>query len=133
MAQQARRRILIVDDEEPIRAVLGDYLSDQGFDVSLADSGETALHAIERNPGFDAIVVDGKMPEMSGMDLVRTMHERNVSTPVLFMTGYVDMMARTDMDGLDTHHFIAKPFDVDEFLERINDVLANDGEHAGRT
>ena len=84
-ALHATGRVLLVDDSALVRDFVGGLISDWGFQVEIADSGKSALSALE-NGGFDVIVADLNMPEMSGIELLTTLHMRAVETPVIVLS-----------------------------------------------
>ena len=61
-------RILVVDDEEPIRRLVSSYLSDEGFEVEELTDGQAAVERIGRTPGIDLVVMDVRMPRLNGID-----------------------------------------------------------------
>ncbi len=84
-ALHATGRVLLVDDSALVRDFVGGLISDWGFQVEIADGGKSALAALE-NAGFDVIVADLNMPEMSGIELLTTLRMRAVETPVIVLS-----------------------------------------------
>jgi DNA-binding response OmpR family regulator len=118
----ARRRVLVVEDDPDIRAMLAECLRAH-YTVRVAADGARALQLLSRQE-FDALVVDLELPVLSGVTLIRMLRERGVSTPVLMVSGSPG--ARELAHQLDAV-FVSKPFDVDEF-EVTLDELIEDGE-----
>jgi two-component system cell cycle response regulator len=108
------RRVLVVDDDGALLELLTDYLELQGIEVVAADSGEAALRVIEGPSPPDVVVLDIRMPGISGNDVLRRMksNPRLAHIPVAAMTGMrpgeFQLVAAPD-------EFLAKPFDVESF------------------
>ena len=84
------KKILLVDDEEGIRKVLGISLSDMGYDVVTAENGEEALSLFKKiSPSI--VLTDIKMPGMDGVTLLRAIKEESPDTEVIMITGHGDM------------------------------------------
>ena len=119
--------VLLVEDEEGVRALVRRILARQGYVVLEAVDGRNALDVTARHEGrIDLVVTDAVMPEMGGLDLIRAMRALRPDVKVLLMSGYTDdEMTRR---GILTPElaFLAKPFDVDVLLRRVREVLDAD-------
>lgn len=82
------KRILVVDDDPLVCAAIRVWLEVRGFDVVVADGGETGLNALEGS-AFDLMIVDIFMPHMHGFESVRVFHQRAPSVPLIAISGYV--------------------------------------------
>lgn len=115
-------RILVVDDEENVRSMLTMALEFLDYAVTGAATGRQALESVGRhNP--DLVLLDVNLPDVSGFDVCRTLRERGVTVPVLFLTGVgrVDDRVRgLDLGGDD---FLTKPFELKEVAARIRALL----------
>jgi len=101
-------RILIVDDEEDIRAVLDISLSDLGYEVYTAENGEEALRILsEINPPI--VLTDIRMPVMDGIELLRRIKQVNPETEVIMVTGHGDMDLAIKSLKYEATDFITKP------------------------
>jgi PAS domain S-box-containing protein len=108
-------RILIVDDEEDIRVVLGISLSDLGYEVFAAENGEEALRILrEVNPPI--VLTDIRMPVMDGIELLRKIKQEDAETEVIMITGHVDMDLAIKSLKHEATDFITKPI-KDDVLE----------------
>jgi two-component system, cell cycle sensor histidine kinase and response regulator CckA len=117
------QRILVVDDEEPIREVLRRILYDAGHQVLTAAGGAEALD-LDARPGCHLLLTDVIMPGMSGGRLAELLRRRHPGLPVLFMSGYSDgLRAAVPVDNQDVG-FVEKPFTAMGVLRRIHDLLA---------
>ena len=116
-----RQRILIVDDEAPVREVLTLYLQREGFDVATASDGEAALLTAQKNPP-DLVVLDLMLPKISGMEVFR--HLRETSTvPVIMLTARNDEIDRIVGLELGADDYVVKPFSPREVAARVKNVL----------
>ncbi|OYW22735.1 MULTISPECIES: ATP-binding protein [unclassified Sphingomonas] len=115
--------ILLVEDEDMVRAVAERALTRQGYTVLTAEHGEAALDLLEVHPRPDLLISDVMMPIMDGPTMVRRARERYPDLPILFMSGYAEEQLRKSID-LDNVAFLAKPFSVQQLAEAARDVLA---------
>ena len=116
-------RLLIVEDDVQISTGLQMYLEAQGFDVEVAHDGQKGLEEASILPGFDLIVLDGKLPGKSGFDVLRELRGKGVSTPVLMLTGLGGSEDRLRGFELGADDYLTKPFSTEELLARVNVVL----------
>lgn len=89
-ALQAIGRVLLVDDEDLVRASTAGMLSELGYEVVEAASGEEALSLLDREPHIDGIITDHLMPGMSGVDLAQAIRAKRPGTPVLLLSGFAE-------------------------------------------
>ncbi len=115
--------ILLVEDEDMVRAVAERALSRQGYTVLTAEHGEAALELLARCERPDLLISDVVMPLMDGPTMVRHVRSRYPDLPILFMSGYAEEQLRKSID-LDNVAFLAKPFSVQELAEATRRVLA---------
>jgi two-component system, OmpR family, KDP operon response regulator KdpE len=110
-------RVLIVEDERPLRRALAMNLTARGYDVSEADTGTAALSAAA-GAEHDVILLDLGLPDLSGMDVIRGVRAY-ASTPIIVLsarTGSSDKVAALDLGADD---YVTKPFSIDELLARL--------------
>ena len=118
-------RILIADDDELAGGVLADALIAAGHGVGLLEDGRAALNAIRlKRP--DAVVVDSHMPTMAGPDLVRELRKSPAlaDLPVLMLTARAGSGDRTTALHAGVDDYMTKPFDADEVVFRVEELLA---------
>ncbi|MEP3051466.1 MAG: response regulator [Erythrobacter sp.] len=115
-------RILLVEDEDMVRAVADRALARAGYEVTACPGGEEGLAEISKGTEFDLIVSDVVMPGMDGPAMVRAIRQRLPDMPVLFMSGYAEEQLRKDIDIPDMH-FIAKPFSVQSIGDKVGEVM----------
>ncbi|KQS04819.1 histidine kinase [Sphingomonas sp. Leaf357] len=114
--------ILLVEDEDMVRAIAERALSRQGYTVLTAEHGEAALEVLAKNDRPDLLISDVMMPIMDGPTMVRQARERYPDLPILFMSGYAEETLRKSID-LDNVQFLAKPFSVQQLAEAARAVL----------
>ncbi len=118
------KRVLIVDDDTTFREMLTDSLIHAGFNPSAVSSGEEALESIKEET-FDAVVTDIHMPAMDGITLARRIRDRLSDIPIVIMTAYSSRSkAEQDTGPIPTEHFLVKPFDINQLIELINELVA---------
>ncbi len=113
--------ILVVDDEPPQLELIGGFLKKQGFEVALAESGERALQRF-RHESFDLVLTDQRMPNLSGLDLVKAVRAVNPETAVIIMTAYGSIETAVDAIKAGATDYLTKPLNLDELLHRIEKV-----------
>jgi two-component system KDP operon response regulator KdpE len=115
------RRILVVDDEPQITRVLRTSLSSQGYDIRVANDGETALE-IMKDWTPDLVITDLSMPNMDGLELCRTLR---LSTKIPIIVLSVKGEERTKVQALDAgaDDYVTKPFGIEELLARVRASL----------
>ncbi|MGJ0238125.1 ATP-binding protein [Novosphingobium fluoreni] len=116
-------RILLVEDEDPVRVVAERALTRQGYQVTSARDGEEGLELVREGGSFDLVVSDVVMPSMDGPAMARSIREIAPALPVLFMSGYAEEQLRKEI-GIANAWFMPKPFSVQQLSEKVGDVLA---------
>ncbi|MEG3175036.1 response regulator [Sphingomonas sp. RB3P16] len=114
--------ILLVEDEDMVRAVAERALTRQGYTVLTAEHGEAALELLASSAKPDLLISDVMMPLMDGPTMVRRARARYPDLPILFMSGYAEETLRNSID-LDNVAFLAKPFSVQQLAEAARAVL----------
>ena len=115
-------RILLVEDEDTVRAVAERALTRQGYTVVTAADGDEGLEIIKADSDFELVVSDVVMPSMDGPAMAREIRKIAPRVPVLFMSGYAEEQLRRDID-IEGMHFIAKPFSVQQIAAKVGQVL----------
>jgi DNA-binding NtrC family response regulator len=117
-----RKSILVVDDEKNQREILQMILSSEGYDVTTASSGETALKFV-RERRFDLVLTDLKMTGMSGLDLLRELVAFDKSIIVILLTAHGTIDSAFEAKELGAFAYLQKPYDREKLLETINRAL----------
>ncbi|MDP1701761.1 MAG: response regulator [Aestuariivirga sp.] len=117
-------RILLVEDEDAVRAFAIRALTSRGYTVVEADSGESALDvmAAQTEP-FDLILSDVVMPEMDGPTMLRELRKRGVKTKVVFVSGYAEDAFEKNLEGQTDFAFLPKPFSLKQLVEKVKEVM----------
>ena len=129
-------RVLIVDDEGKMRAVLAMALDGEGHEVAEADSGEAALTRLETFEP-DVVITDIRMPGMSGLDLLKKIKAGSTPVEVIVMTAYADAASGIEAMRNGAVEYVAKPFEMDEMLLLVRNAeekrtLSNEVENLRR-
>ena len=114
-------KILVVDDEPPIRKLLRMGLSTQGYEILEAPNGKASLDLLGRNP--DLIILDLGLPDMQGLELLRTMRARNERVPIVVLSSRGDEIGKVQALDLGADDYVTKPFGLDELLARMRAAL----------
>jgi two-component system cell cycle sensor histidine kinase/response regulator CckA len=116
-------RILLVEDEDMVRAVAERALARQGYEIVTASDGDEGLDLVRKGEKFDIVVSDVVMPAMDGPAMAREIRKLQPRLPILFMSGYAEEHLRNQID-IEAMHFIAKPFSVQQIADKVAMVLA---------
>jgi two-component system KDP operon response regulator KdpE len=114
-------KVLVVDDEPPIRKLLRLGLSTQGYDILDAPSGKVALELIAQKP--DLIILDLGLPDIDGLELLRQMRQKNDGVPIVVLSSRGEEAAKVKALDLGADDYVTKPFGMDELLARIRAAL----------
>jgi two-component system KDP operon response regulator KdpE len=117
----ARLKVLVVDDEPPIRKLLRMGLSTQGYSVLEAPNGKTALEFLNQGP--DLIVLDLGLPDIQGHNLLRMIRARNESVPIVVLSSRGDEAGKVQALDFGADDYVTKPFGMDELLARMRAAL----------
>ena len=118
-------RILIVDDEEKIREMIGKFAAHEGHEATLASNGIEALELFGRND-FDVVILDVMMPEMDGYETLKKMKEIK-DVPCIFLTALGQEYDRIYGFDIGAEDYVTKPFSPKELMMRIKVILKRSG------
>jgi two-component system, response regulator, stage 0 sporulation protein F len=122
-------RILVVDDEAPVREVLAEYFATEGYAVESAGSGLEALTVI-RGGRADLVLLDVRMPGLDGIQVLRRIRELDEHVPVIMVTANEDVGLAKETLKLGAFDYVAKPFDFDYLDRAVAAGLARVGERS---
>ncbi len=114
-------RILVIDDEPPIRKLLRTGLGTQGYDILDAPNAKAALALLAEKP--DLVILDLGLPDMQGLDLLRLIRERDERVPIVILSSREDEKAKVQALDLGADDYVTKPFGMEELLARIRAAL----------
>lgn len=115
-------KILIVDDNETLRFTLTELLEDSGFECKAVEDGSAALDEV-RNNSYGLVILDMRLPGMSGLEILRKIKENNKSLPVIMLTAFGEIRTAVEAMKQGAHDFITKPFDNDAMIMTIKKTL----------
>jgi two-component system response regulator PilR (NtrC family) len=115
-------RVLVVDDEKSILTLLEEALTQWGYQVTAAGTGAEALAAL-RTQVFDAALTDVRMPDMSGLDLLREIKKRDESIEVVIMTGYPTISSAVEALKEGAYDYLSKPLILDELRHLMQRLM----------
>ncbi len=115
-------RVLLVDDEEGFVTVLANRLIKRGIDVRMAFSGSTAIQTLRRQD-FDVAVVDLKMEDMDGIEVLQIFKKMDPKMPVIMLTGHGSEQAARDGIEYGAFDYLTKPCDIKELVAKIMEAV----------
>jgi two-component system, NtrC family, response regulator HydG len=115
--------LLIVDDEEPLRVILEAELSEsEEFNIDTAEDGGQAINRIQQNV-YDLILLDIRMPRVSGTEVLKFVQEYSPTTQVIILTNYADVKTAIETIKMGAYDFLAKPYDIEELFNTIHRAI----------
>ncbi|MEK6566538.1 MAG: response regulator [Bacteroidota bacterium] len=118
----AKNKILVVDDEDALRTVLSAELEGEGYQVTTAADGQEAINVLTSS-GFDLILLDIKMPNVDGFEVLKFVKEKHPKTKVIMLTGFADLKNAIESKKLGAEDFVSKPYDLVDLLTTVERVL----------
>ncbi|MGC4082484.1 MAG: response regulator [Vicinamibacterales bacterium] len=125
----AARAVLVVEDEAQMRTMLEDNLQFDGYRVTAVPSGEDALDALERQ-AYSLVLLDVRLPGLSGFDVCRRMRSRELRVPVIMLTARTQEADRVEGLDVGADDYVSKPFSVRELLARVRAQVRRDDWHS---
>jgi two-component system, OmpR family, KDP operon response regulator KdpE len=114
-------RVLVIDDEPPIRKLLRMGLSTQSYEIIEASNGRAALELLDQKPGL--IILDLGLPDMQGMELLRMIRARSEGVPIVVLSSRGDEAGKVQALDFGADDYVTKPFGMDELLARMRAAL----------
>jgi two-component system KDP operon response regulator KdpE len=114
-------RVLVIDDEPPIRKLLRMGLSTQGYEILEAPNGKAALELLSQNPGL--IILDLGLPDIQGLELLRMIRARSEGIPIVVLSSRGDEAGKVQALDFGADDYVTKPFGMDELLARMRAAL----------
>jgi two-component system cell cycle sensor histidine kinase/response regulator CckA len=116
--------ILLVEDEEGLRALNARGLVSRGYAVLEAANGVEAIEALDRHGHVDLVVSDVVMPEMDGPTLLKELRRRDPSVKIIFVSGYAEEAFSKNLPSEEQYAFLAKPFTLKQLVSEVKKTLA---------
>jgi two-component system, cell cycle sensor histidine kinase and response regulator CckA len=113
-------RVLVVDDEEPVRKFVERVLREAGYETRVAADGPEALEVAKSGPAVDILVTDLMMPQMNGDELVRRLRQEEPALKVLYLTGFSDRLFKEKSTLWQDEAFLEKPCSVKGLLQAVS-------------
>jgi two-component system, OmpR family, KDP operon response regulator KdpE len=114
-------KVLVIDDEPPIRKLLRMGLASQGYDILEAPNGKAGLEQLGNEP--DLVILDLGLPDIDGLDLLRTIRARNESVPIVVLSSRGDESGKVEALDLGADDYVTKPFGMEELLARMRAAI----------
>ncbi|WP_068673830.1 response regulator [Oceanobacillus sp. Castelsardo] len=119
-----KNKILVVDDQIGIRLLLKEVLKNEGYEIEEATTGKEALDQLNTT-AFDLMILDYKLPIMDGTEVLEKLEKDNVEIPAIVMSGLVENIASEARKYKLVKSVIAKPFNINEFVEKVHAIVGN--------
>jgi two-component system cell cycle sensor histidine kinase/response regulator CckA len=117
--------ILLVEDEEGLRALNARGLTSRGYTVLEAGNGVEALEVIEKQGDVDLVVSDVVMPEMDGPTLLKELRRRNPKVKIIFVSGYAEEAFDKSLPENEQFAFLPKPFALSALVEKVKETMTS--------
>ncbi len=125
-------RILLVEDEESVRAFSARALKATGYEVFEAEGGEEAIEVLEDlDYKVDLIISDVVMPEMDGPTMLKAIRDKMPDLKIIFVSGYAEESVRRDIEDDQSVDFLPKPYSLDQINTKVKEVLRRQGKSEG--
>ncbi len=115
-------KILIVEDEKKIANSLKKNFNDEGFNTSVCYNGIDALNIVSKEK-FDLILLDWRIPEITGIDVCKRIRSANNQTPIILLTALTNIKNKVEALNCGADDYITKPFSFEEVLARVNALI----------
>jgi len=114
-------KILIIEDDEAILSLLKRGLQEEGMIIDTATNGEDGEYLAKIN-NYDIIILDWMLPKKSGIEVLESLRENNIKTPILMLTAKDEVQNKVEGLNLGADDYLTKPFDFDELIARLNAI-----------
>jgi CheY-like chemotaxis protein len=121
----AALRILAVDNEPSVTFSLGHIFTGPRYELTPAENGDAALARLDSSSEhYDVIIVDQKMPHMSGVELVEQLRKRGIDSKIMVLSAHISSEVRAAYERMDVHVMLPKPFDVGALRSAVDCLVA---------
>jgi DNA-binding NtrC family response regulator len=114
--------ILAIDDEQNICRLIQNEFTLEGYEVSMAYNGKEGLRLFEQKK-FDVVILDIKLPQLNGMEVLKRIKQKSAATEVVMITGYGDIQSAVNSLKLGARDYLTKPFKLDELLTIVKEAM----------
>jgi len=123
------KKVLVIDDDIDICALLNRFLSKNNYDVKVAHKGSTSLALIEKD-FFDLVLCDFRLPDMDGLEITQQIKKISPATKIIIITGYSDVKVAVNVIKRGAYEYVTKPIHPEEILVTLKEAL-NDSSQDG--
>src|SRR6201996_2687523 len=116
------KKILIIDDEVNVALLLSKFLTRNGFDVTIASTGNTGMEYL-KNGNFSLVLCDFRLEDTDGREMLKNIKTQYPKTGVIIITGYSDIKMAVELIKMGAYDYITKPLYPDEILNTINTAI----------
>jgi two-component system chemotaxis response regulator CheY len=122
-----KRKVLVIEDQRPVREAIGETLEEEGYEVRMVRDGFAAVETVEAE-AFDLITLDLNMPALDGMTVAEAIRKSplNARTPVIVVSAYLSEGVMNELRGKGISEFLNKPFFPDELVAQVNRTLGSE-------
>jgi two-component system response regulator (stage 0 sporulation protein F) len=118
-------KILAVDDESSLRLSLRFVFGDPRYELTCVDNGKAALARLDANSDlYDVIIVDQKMPQLTGLELVGAIRKRGINGKIIIVSAHLSSELCEAYERMDVHVMFSKPFNVDDLRSAVDRLAA---------
>ena len=121
--------VLLIEDNRAVAEMIKLLLSGKGFNIAAADCGEDGIDLAKRY-NYDIIILDLQLPDISGLQVLRTLRSSAITTPVMVLSGNMVVDAKVKALGIGADDYLTKPFHKDELIARIQAVVRRSQGHS---
>ncbi len=115
--------VLLVDDNRELSNIIKTYLSQRGFNVMVANNGRDAMGMIEKARRIDVILLDLMLPDVNGLDMLRSIREHSKDVVIIIISGVKDLNTVIEAMKAGADDYLVKPFRLGELENKINEIL----------
>ena len=121
--------VLLIEDNRAVAEMIKLLLSGKGFNIAAADCGQDGIDLAKRY-NYDIIILDLQLPDISGLQVLRTLRSSAITTPVMVLSGNMVVDAKVKALGIGADDYLTKPFHKDELIARIQAVVRRSQRHS---
>ncbi len=114
-----KKKVLIIDDEEDIRNIIGEFCEMIGVDKRICSNGKEGIEMFKKE-NFDLVISDIKMPDMDGYEFVKKIRELDNSIPVVICSGFIDEKTKDKFKEIGINYYLEKPFKLKDIKDLID-------------
>ena len=118
----ANQKVLVVDDDSESRGLICEVLGANGYSVVSVGDGAAARQILEKDAGFSVVIADLRMPDENGLDLIRSLREKNTPHKFILMSSFISSAEKKLAKTLGVRALLDKPFRLSELLQSVSEL-----------